>query len=248
MIFLEKPPAPQVLNENFNDWTNDLLDAVTRYNGYSKIPRQEKESLLRYYKHVDIKNVLFTMSSEKCVFCEGKPGENGNIEIEHFIPKSIYPQVTFDWHNLLPSCRKCNESKSTLDTTLEPIINPCEDDPENFFEYDYLFIRPKHSLVDKTIAERTIDEVSLNSPRLFNARADILFNLSSYLMTAENHIKDIEESSSPRVQRNKLNKLRSSIEVIDLLTLKDQKYSAFTKNYLSKDRIYQKAKSLLLTE
>lgn len=245
MIYLSKSEAPEILRLHSDMWRDSLLAAVERYDGYKNIPSNEKESLIKNYKHEDIKSVLFSMSSEKCAFCEGKPGENGNIEVEHFIPKSIYPEFTFEWNNLLPSCRKCNESKGTLDTILEPIINPCEEDPESIFEYDYLIMRPIPSLDDFTIAQRTIDEIGLNSPRLLKARADLLYNLSSYLHTAEAFLRELEGDLTPAVRRNRIRSLRESIELIDNLSSSDEKYSSFTKNYLQRNEVYQRVKAII---
>ncbi|MGR6008365.1 HNH endonuclease [Bacillus cereus] len=136
MIFLEKPTTPpEILQQNYEEWTSNLLQAVGQYGSYKKIPKELKSTLIAHYRHGDIKNALFSISNEKCAFCESKPAESGNIEVEHYIPKSEYPHLTFDWSNLLPVCRKCNEAKGTLDTLEEPIVNPSIVNPEDFFKF-----------------------------------------------------------------------------------------------------------------
>lgn len=54
-------------------------------------------------------------------------------DVDHFKPKSIYPDLVVKWENLLPSCPHCNKEKSSHDTGAEPIVNPSEDDPREFF-------------------------------------------------------------------------------------------------------------------
>lgn len=96
MIKVNKPSEPpKILLNNNEKWTNDLISAVEKYGSYKDIPRDVKERLLKYYKHKDIQKILFDSSYRKCVFCECKPAEGGNIEVEHFAPKSLYPNLTF---------------------------------------------------------------------------------------------------------------------------------------------------------
>lgn len=249
MIFLQKPSEPPViLKDNSKKWTEALLSSVAKYGSYNKIPNVEKDKLLAYYRHPDIKEILFRISEDKCAFCEAKPGESGNIEVEHFFPKSIYHEETFKWENFLPVCRKCNEAKGDLDTKSEPIINPSIVDPEEYFEYDNLFMVGKPSCANKEISERTIKELKLNSKRLFVARSELLTNLSSYIIDLQNWLEEIEDADTDRKKHNRLLKLRDSIENIDELTLAKVKFSAYTKNYLKNNRIYQQAKDLLEKE
>ena len=44
----------------------------------------------------------------RCMFCE----DSCSNEIEHFHPKSIYPEFTFDWDNFLYACGICNPLKN----------------------------------------------------------------------------------------------------------------------------------------
>jgi uncharacterized protein (TIGR02646 family) len=74
----------------------------------------------------------------KCAYCE-------NIEardIEHFYPKSRYPDRMFRWENFLWSCKNCNTEKLAtfpLSAGGEPVLlNPTLDDPLDFFRWDDL--------------------------------------------------------------------------------------------------------------
>lgn len=249
MIFLQKPSDPPViLKDNAEKWTEALHSSIVKYGSYNKIPNEEREKLLTHYRHPDIKEKLFRVSEDKCAFCEAKPGESGNIEVEHFFPKSIYYNETFKWENFLPVCRKCNEAKGDLDTKNEPIINPSTVDPEEYFEFDSLFMVEKPSCPNKDMAERTIRELKLNSRRLFAARSELLTNLSSYIVDLQNWLEEIEEADTDRKKRIRLLKLRDSIENIEALTLSKVKFSAYTKSFLESNNIYLQAKELLEKE
>lgn len=81
-----------------------------------------KKISFRVYKKVVwnkayIKNALLEMSDNKCCYCECKIGKGEReMHVEHFKPKSIYPDLVVEWNNLLPSCPHCNKQKSSHDT------------------------------------------------------------------------------------------------------------------------------------
>ncbi|GKW47361.1 HNH endonuclease [Planococcus sp. NCCP-2050] len=249
MIYLERPKSPpNALITNAAQWKSALIDAVNQYGGYKSIPKDLKEALIGHYRHDEIKDALFKMSIYKCAFCESKPGESGNIEVEHFAPKSEYPELTFEWGNLLPVCRKCNGAKGNLDTKSYPIVNPCEVDPEDYFEYESLFIIPKKDQQVKTEADRTIQEVDLNSPRLFKGRADLLVSLSAYIVELNNWLSELKNLESGRARHNRIIKLNNSLELIESLKTSEAKYSAFTIAFLKNNTIYEEAKNLVNSE
>ena len=41
------------------------------------------------------------------------------MEVEHFHPKSLYPNEVISWENLLPICKRCNSSKGA---DSEPVL------------------------------------------------------------------------------------------------------------------------------
>lgn len=70
-------------------------------------------------------------AGQRCMCCSG--GEAA--QVEHYRPKSIYPDSAFLWTNLLWICSVCNLSKGDdFDESCQP-INPAE---ENV--WDYFFI------------------------------------------------------------------------------------------------------------
>jgi uncharacterized protein (TIGR02646 family) len=234
--------------DNKESWTKTLKDAISTYGGYDKIPEVEKESILIHYRHKDIRKALSESSFDKCAFCECKPSESGNIEIEHFAPKSIYPDLTFEWDNLLPSCRKCNEAKSDFDTILEPIINPAIVDPETIFTYDFLRICPIKNIPEEEIASRTINVCNLNNSRLYSIRASLLKALTEYMDELKDWIDEIKEIEKIEDQvinqkkRNKITKLRNSIEKVEQNLEASNCYAGYCRWFVSNNDTYLKAK------
>lgn len=246
MIKINKPAPPQIIIDNQEQWTKDLNEAITLYGAYDKIPPEEKKSLLVHYRHDDIKQALFASSFNKCAFCECKPGESGNIEVEHFAPKSIYPDLTFDWDNLLPSCRKCNEAKSDFDTITEPIVDPSKTDPEKLFTYNYLRICPINNCPQEQAVKNTIDVYNLNSSRLYDVRAKLIKSLTEYTDELKEKLDSIAKADTPRKQKIRITKLRNSLEKIDQLLEDSSVYAGYCRWFMSQCCEYMQAKRLIL--
>lgn len=245
MIKIQKPAAPQVLIDNKAIWTQCLLDAIDTYGGYSKIPESEKSGLLTHYRHKDIQSVLFASSHHKCAFCECIPGESGNIEVEHFEPKSLYPDLAFEWDNFLPSCRKCNEAKSDFDTRSIPIINPTAEDPEEFLTYSFLRITPLTGSGQEDKAQQTIDVCNLNCDRLYKVRAALMKSITEYIDDLKDKMNWISEADTEQKRKIRTTKLKNSIEVIDSLTTTESAYSGYAKWLIEQFPEYREAKQVV---
>ena len=80
----------------------------------------------------EIRETLGKMASglERCMYCEDSEG----TAIEHFWPKSTYPDRAFDWLNYLIACSRCNSNfkrdRFPLDGAGAPLlVNPSEEEP-----------------------------------------------------------------------------------------------------------------------
>lgn len=245
MIKVHRPAPPQILIDNQDTWTTSLLTAVATYGSYSNIPEKEKKQLLSHYKHKDIQDVLFSSSHHKCAFCECKPGESGNIEVEHFEPKSIYPELTFDWNNLLPACRKCNESKLNFDTRVTPIINPATENPEDLLTYSLLRITPLVGSGEEAKAQTTIDVLNLNCERLYNARSTLLKTITEYTAELRRIFEWISEADTQQKRHYRITKLSNSLEIIEAMLNEDSAYSGFMRCLVNQFPEYQEAKRII---
>lgn len=57
-----------------------------------------------------------------CAYCEGSYEGTSYPQIEHFKPKSLYPELMFDYNNMNLACQMCNMTK--LGKYDEKLINP----------------------------------------------------------------------------------------------------------------------------
>lgn len=81
----------------------------------------------------EIRATLGAMASgrERCMYCEDSEG----TDIEHFWPKSTYPERAFTWTNYLLACSRCNSNfkreQFPRDAAGAPLlIDPTVDEPQ----------------------------------------------------------------------------------------------------------------------
>ena len=61
-----------------------------------------------------------------CGYCERpcnrrRPGKPDSSEVDHFRPRSHFPELTFTWENLIYVCRQCNQAKGSQFPGKEPL-------------------------------------------------------------------------------------------------------------------------------
>ena len=105
--------------------------------------KEQKELTQEYFESKKSKSVwnrdyirraLLDSTNGKCCYCEKKIGSGKtDMHIDHFKPKSKYPDSVVEWDNLMPSCPDCNRSKNDHDTVEKSIVNPYVDNPKEYF-------------------------------------------------------------------------------------------------------------------
>ncbi|MDP2832509.1 MAG: retron system putative HNH endonuclease [Pseudomonadota bacterium] len=153
MTRVERAAKPAVIEQNQVAWTQALLDAATK---------EDKKRAEKKYRHLEIKRALVSMFHGKCAYCESKILHVDYGHIEHFRPKSKpeFRSLAFEWRNLLLSCAVCNGPEHKGDRFPEadeggPLINPCEDFPEEHFEFAFDFQARLASVVGTTARGKT---------------------------------------------------------------------------------------------
>lgn len=244
MIKLERPPEPQILADNQAAWTEHLCSLVDLHGGYDKIPKDEKDSALQFYRHDHIREALKASAFSKCAFCECIPEETGYPEVEHFHPKSRYPGQAFKWINLLYSCKTCNVNKLNHDTVSAPIINPYDIDPQELIEYDSIIIRAA-SGPHLSVAEKTISVCGLDDARLFRPRAAVLVSFCEFEKQIREALDDFREARTRPNKERKAARISNALSTIEQLTQPSAKMSGYCNSLLKKSAVYNEAKSAI---
>lgn len=186
-----------------------------------------------------LKESLLELSNGKCAYCECDLKEEAKyMEVEHFEDKANNPNKVMDWDNLLPSCKRCNGSKSTHDVLAEPIVNPFIDTPSTHLTLRLYRFKSK-DLKGKT----TIDVVDLNNTeRVVKKRFEVGEELEKTIEKAHERLELFEANQI--IQRR--NKLRNIVEDILLECQNNSIYSATCSTILHSSDTYKEIKDKML--
>jgi uncharacterized protein (TIGR02646 family) len=146
---------------------------------------------------------LRDLAHGKCVYCESALGLTTYLEIEHFVAKTIIPDLAFEWTNLLPACRLCNNAKGEHDHK-GMLLKPDVEDPEPYFwiHPDTGKLEP-HPNLDEAHARRaneTIRLCDLQRPALCTKRVEMLMRVLGWLFNAELAGPEWAELSNPSLE------------------------------------------------
>ena len=156
MIKINREDPPQ--NTSLDNKKARALNKVEK-----QIEDGEKKDFESLWSKIEVKKFLHEAQHGKCCFCERKRDSNGEIDVEHFRPKSAvkesgshpgYWWLAYEWNNLFLACKTCNQqhkgtkfplkdetkrafSKNDNLENEEPyLINPLKEEPEDFIEYN----------------------------------------------------------------------------------------------------------------
>jgi uncharacterized protein (TIGR02646 family) len=137
LIPVARSSQPSVLSKNSTKWLDKLNQQQLQLQmlendpntGEAQIQKVKKcvDNAQKKYSHTQIKSALVDMFYGKCAYCESKITVVTYGAIEHFYPKSVYVNLTFEWKNLLLSCDICNDAghkgtKFPLDLNGNPLL------------------------------------------------------------------------------------------------------------------------------
>jgi 5-methylcytosine-specific restriction endonuclease McrA len=113
-----------------------------------------------------LKEAIAGLAYGKCCYSEIRLREESKyMEVEHFFPKSRYPDHVMRWGNLLPACKTCNMLKGNHDTGLEPLVNPFIDNPKSYFYLENGLYCEKNDKGRLTWEKLGLNEEELVRPR-----------------------------------------------------------------------------------
>ena len=153
-----------------------------------------------------------------CAYCEDRT----DGEVDHFRPKSRFPELVYEWSNWLFACNSCNRAKGDKWPD-SGYVNPCSDSaeehPENYFDFDTgtgeVIPRIGLSPDRRRRAIDTIEDLRLNSRRIVDDRL-------SWIRMVREAVADRLDSDSPGVS-----------EFCDFLTERSTEWSSLSRAYLA---------------
>ncbi len=105
---------------------------------------------------------LYNAYNRVCAYsAQWIPWTEGSPTVDHFIPKSVKPELAYEWKNFRLACLKMNNRKHAY----QDVIDPFELQPDCFIlEFPSLLIKPNPNLEDsiKEKVKTTIKRLKLN--------------------------------------------------------------------------------------
>lgn len=151
----------------------------------------------------------------RCMYCEDSAGK----DIEHFWPKSSYPDRAFVWENYLWACSACNSTlkgaRFPLDGSGAPLLIDPTDPKEN--PADHLMLIPGDGRYAGRSAKgkETIDVFDLNSlrrrDRLPDGRKNVLDNLQHMILRYHQHTEAGRPDEAAALKRRILDEPFSAV-------------------------------------
>ncbi len=253
MIKVTKKNKPAILTANASTWKNELLakiQEIAKERDKDKIVRlkKEKDAIEANYRHSEIKDTLEKSSTKgKCMYCESwiKPLDFGDIE--HFHPKSLYPDDTFNWDNLLLSCRFCNRynGKGAHDTKTYPIINPEKDAPEDCFIYRQPRIEAAPNLPTTARSARTITVCDLHRVDLVRPLFDVYLQFRKNENDIKYKIDAFLEKTQNAAKTKHLGRILQDLNYVKALANDDRSYAGYLRYLLRHSSEFTRAGACL---
>lgn len=120
-----------------------------------------------------------------CWYCERhcEPASDvgdRSATLDHFKPRSLFPELVYEWSNWVFSCRRCNRDNKGNKWPNSGYIDPAAADvyerPERYFDYDMMTheLIPKDDLSgdERQRALKTIDDLGLNTRDVLTSRQE----------------------------------------------------------------------------
>jgi hypothetical protein len=194
------------------------------------------------WKKPYIENSLLAYSNNKCCYCETDVTvESKYMEVDHFHHKDGYPNEVVEWNNLLPSCKKCNTTKGSHDTILEPIIDPTVNNPRDHLRLWNYRLKPISDL-----GRMTIDTLNLNDQdRLVLKRAEIGTAIQDKI--DDFNVLTYEYNCGVRSSSRTKNRIINGVKALLRECLPSSSYSATVSHIIAYDPEFANLKTSLMS-
>ncbi len=151
-----------------------------------------------------------------CGYCEA----DGSAEVDHFRPKSTFPERVYVWGNWVLACHDCNNKKGG-DWPPGGYVDPCAKSrsaqPESYFDFDTetaeIVARPGLTPARRRRASSMIKDLDLNA--------------FERLRTRKKHLEVVSGALRGRTEGE-----RTKEELVRLVTSRETRLSSITRAWL----------------
>jgi uncharacterized protein (TIGR02646 family) len=137
MQFIKRSACPPLLATNQVEWTRPWV-VYYSIGVHQVLPTKPEDN---HWLKDEIRLPLIDDFHNNCGYCGDSISTPENDtpqkkvipkgDVEHFLPKAIYPEQVYEWTNYIWSCKECNQLKANKETqkSYNPnYLNPCHQD------------------------------------------------------------------------------------------------------------------------
>ena len=123
LLYEELANKRELYKFNSNVDSDNLKNVLL--NLYKNQLSNPKSSKKRYYDEI-----VKLAKNGKCPYCSINPVFSGNATLDHFLPKTKFPELAVSFINLVPCCSDCNNHKKEFspENNIQQFIQPYFDD------------------------------------------------------------------------------------------------------------------------
>jgi uncharacterized protein (TIGR02646 family) len=167
---------------------------------YPKTRHTRTEQPRQWRRYQTYKRTLQREFREQCVYCrKADHGDRDSFGVDHFRPKSLFPQLAVDYTNLFYACNPCNARKGDYWPDDEHahadmfIPNPCD---HVMFEHLRYVDGTTHA--KSRTGQFTIARLDLNDPAAVRSRLADEQAITAMLVLRVNFVQSLRELNAMR--------------------------------------------------
>ena len=185
----KRTPIPGFNGNNFNNSCNNWSDF-----------HEDHKDIFEESRSV----ILTDEQNQLCGYTEIYINDLKDCHIDHYKKKSMFPELTFEWNNLIVATKDSNfganykDNKSGIQKNdYGNIFNPVIDNVENYFDYTaWGEVTPKTTISEMASqkAKKSIEVFNLNHKSLKDRRKNLIRMICCYREMAKEEILNVLEN------------------------------------------------------
>ena len=145
MEYVKRQKVPPLLQENQEVWTQPWVQYYREIKGEDNQLLTPNKPTTSHWLKDEIRRPLIEDFQNNCGYCgrviptpysfeNEEPLAKGDVD--HLIPKSVKPELVYEWSNYVWSSKESNQQKGNFYDEEFPILDPCSESDCNLVRFD----------------------------------------------------------------------------------------------------------------
>ena len=204
MEYVKRQKVPPLLQENQEVWTQPWVQYYREIKGEDNQLLTPNKPTTSHWLKDEIRRPLIEDFQNNCGYCgrviptpysfeNEEPLAKGDVD--HLIPKSVKPELVYEWSNYVWSSKESNQQKGNFYDEEFPILDPCSESDCNLVRFDeatgkYVLNQAyTEDPVAKQRLEFTAQKTMMNAEELSTERRNHIALLTGEIDSLSNALK-----------------------------------------------------------